>query len=572
MSHTQAASSVVVLLLSFTIGRAAAAFPEPAPAYARTNAQRADASLHAVSFHDAMLGVAAGDHGTILRTQDAGLTWQIQPTPVACPLDEVVWVNDRRVVAVGGAYDRITNLSRAVVIVSDDGGLQWRRAADQELPRLNSIKLRDDRVLVASGDWSDASLSNEFESRDGGITWQASDPRGTQDRSPSELTAANQLAWVKATGQHVPIRAVDQVGPQHVWAVADHGVILHSDDGGQSWRGSREGGRQSAILMIASSPRTIAWSILGKESLEMRNRVSAVVLSQTDHANESRSLNLIRQVAATFGVAGVDTVDPEEAKTLSDAVFQDVIRWIAVHRPAVVLLDETISDALRSQIVDASVSMEVDRIVEYAFSVAGTARGDTMLHHAAMLAGHGILAGDLDADALHWIAPDLQPPTATILRSRYDGSGATRTGESVTAGLSLLPARQKIANDVAASRRQLQIVQARMSESRRLDQLFGKGHATDEFLTALQSLLDQTAQEDRFRLLWNALRRTMGAVISHHSSFPYTKLSSTRSSCAIATHPPRSGPHSAVMRSRIRPNGIACASHNATLVRIGHQW
>ena len=477
--------------------------PETPPAYARSEQQRVDASLHAISFHDSQLGIAAGDHGTILRTDNAGVTWRSQASTVNCRLDDVIWLNDRRCVAVGGAYDRITNVSRGVVIVSDDGGVRWRRADDDELPRLRRIIKREDGVLIASGDWSDASLSNQYESRDGGIRWLATDAAAQRQQRFGDSEIAGQLAWSRATQQHSPVRAVYQRDPHNIWAVGDHGVIVHSQDGGQSWVASRGDQRRSAVLCVSERPDTIPWSILGQESLELRNRVSALVIDQTVEPGGDHRLAVARQVAATMGVAGVDRVSHA-----AEAVVAEIVGWIDLHRPAVLLMDQAIDGSLRDQIIAAAATTEVGRIVEYAFAKSNADRGDAMLHCAAMLTECGILAGDLHQDALHWIAPHHVPPSATLLRRRYDGGGADRVGESITAGISLASSQQRATSGAAVSRRQLQIVQARLGESKRLDQLIESTRSAGEFPSAMQMLLDQTSHEDRFRFLWMALRRT----------------------------------------------------------------
>ena len=485
-----------------------------APPYARAQQQRADASLHAIEFYDSQRGIAAGDHGTILRTDDAGRTWQVQPSPVTCRLDDVIWLNDRRCLAVGGAYDRITNITRGAVIISDDGGSRWRRAADDELPRLRRITQRDGGVLIASGDWSHASLSNQFESRDGGFHWIATDAIAREQERADDLKIASQLAWSDATRQHTPVRAVDQLDQQNIWAVGDHGVIMRSQDGGRSWTASRGDQRHAAVLCVSSRPETVAWSILAQESLELRNRVSAMVVHPNETTDEDRQLFITRQVAAAMGVAGVDRVSHDV-----DAAAKEILGWIRLHRPAVLLMDRELSDLLRQRVIHAVASTEVDRVVEYSFEASGGLRGDAMLHRAAMLAGCGMLAGDFQADALHWISPHALPPSATRLRRRFDNADVNRFGESVTAGISLGSHQQRTAASATASRRQLQIVQARLSESKRLDDLIANTTLADDFVSKLQLLVEQTSPQDRFRLLWTALRRTANESAAGHQPF-----------------------------------------------------
>ena len=135
-----------LLLLS----SACAGPPEPLPPYADARMLREDATLRAVAFADDRLGIACGDRGTILRTDNGGESWVPRAIDVDCRLDDVVWLTRSQVIIVGGGYDRITRISRGIVLRSDDGGVTWQQTKDQDLPRLKQIRRRDDRSLGGS--------------------------------------------------------------------------------------------------------------------------------------------------------------------------------------------------------------------------------------------------------------------------------------------------------------------------------------------------------------------------------------------------------------------------------------
>ena len=505
---------IVCFLVSPSItNHVCAASPEPPAVYTQSQSQRVDASLHAIAFFDSERGVAAGDHGTILRTDNAGLTWQTQSTPVSCRLDDVVWLDERHVLAVGGAYDRVTGISRGVVIGSDDGGNRWQRLDDNELPRLTAIGRTPRGQLAAIGDWSESSMSRHFESRDGGRTWHAADPNPEHPDFPKELTVDSQLAWARVSGNHAPIRSVHRVDEQNLWAAGDHGLILHSQDEGQTWRESRGGGRQAAILVIASDPSMVAWSVVGRETLEMNHRVSMLVadeLIDEQEINEQEGetfldpkRGLTRQAATAIGVAGVDYLP-----RLGSRFMSELVGWLEVHRPSVVLIDGSFSPDRRQTIAAAAAAADVERVVEYSFIENGQAAGrGMMLHAAGMLARSGVLAGDLTDDAFHLVAPSKSPASTSILRRRYDRTGGNQSGESVASGIQLVRQQKLSPRNDSASRRQLQVIQARMSEDKRIAELFGRSDSVERYSSTLKLLLDQTADTDRFRLSWDILRR-----------------------------------------------------------------
>ena len=143
----RAGAMIGLLLMSF----AHAGPPEPLPPYADARSLREDATLRAVAFADEHLGIACGDRGTILRTDDGGETWAQRAIEVDCRLDDVVWLTRSQVIIVGGGYDRVTGISRGLVLRSNDGGVSWQQIEDQDLPRLKQIRRRDDRSKARPG-------------------------------------------------------------------------------------------------------------------------------------------------------------------------------------------------------------------------------------------------------------------------------------------------------------------------------------------------------------------------------------------------------------------------------------
>ena len=495
---------------------------ESPPSYTPVAALREDASLQAIAFSpDGQFGVAVGNHGVILRSDDAGDSWEQRPSPVECVLNDVVWLNDQVAIAVGGQYDRITRMSRGVVLISENGGNRWRRSGDEELPFLRSIeRRREGGALVAVGDWSSVAESREFESHDRGRTWNSTGGLDGSPPLPDETPSATRLAWVQATGALTVVRDVAEVRTNATWfAACDHGMILKGDPALGKWSTVRGEHRRTSLLIVARDPATIPWPLVGSEGLEMRQRISIVLASAlhgihpqppsqpiTQFAEQSAiDLSSARQAAANVGAASVDVIDTTVAT--DQAMFAEAKNWIAIHRPAVIVLDDSLDKGLSDAFSQIAISAGVQRVVRCSRS----ADGDKLIHNSAMLASIGTMAGDLAEDAMQLIAPEANAPQMISLRSIYDASGKTSSGESITSGISISPAQKRSGRLPRATRRQLQVVQARLTEDRRIDRMIETSSDENVFTTSLISMLDQTATGDQLRLAWTIYKRLQSA-------------------------------------------------------------
>lgn len=501
-----AAVFVLMLSLSLAANMARAADVRVAfPAHCDLATMQSDASLHSVRFFDSRVGVAVGDLGAVWYTDDGGATWAAGNSGLACRIEDVIWTGPQTAVAVGGGYDRITRTSRGAVIRSRDGGRTWSRADDVDLPRLRKLELAGENVLRVDGDWSHPSLSNRFESRDGGRTWTAGQPA-----PPGETVAddvADLLSWAGAMSTAVTIRdartivADDSRPHSRLCAVGDHGVILTSDDRGQTWTPRRGDQRRAAVLVVAKNPASVAWSIVGAETLDAGNRVAVLVDSfdtSDDPAARSVSIGVAQQVAATIGASGLDAIG--DANRRDEAATQ----WLMVTRPATLLLDQRLPQSTRDAFFRAAIATGVGRIASY------VAKSDSAAgHRDALLTQAGVLASDLQSDAMHWIAPLQLDARSTSMEYLYDVSPSRRSGESITSGLSLHVGRKRTPNPGSASRRQLQVVQARLNQSARIEQLLSSSRTPVQLATSFDAMLDQTARPDQFRLAWSVYAQTL---------------------------------------------------------------
>jgi photosystem II stability/assembly factor-like uncharacterized protein len=196
-----------------TIGAAAADAPEalqprPAPVVAHA----ASTALMGVARAGDRL-VAVGDHGVVLLSDDDGRQWrQARSVPVRSLLTAVSFADARRGWAVG---------HWGVVLATEDGGETWQlqRSDTAEDRPLFAVHAFDTERLVTVGLWSLV-----LSSADGGKTW-----------SPMSLPLppAAQGATAKKADLNLFGLFTDTRG--RLYAAAERGMLLRSEDHGASW-------------------------------------------------------------------------------------------------------------------------------------------------------------------------------------------------------------------------------------------------------------------------------------------------------------------------------------------------
>lgn len=484
--------------------------------YSQAKSLREDSTLRAVAFGTQSNGIACGDRGVILRTEDGGLSWNLIDSIHESTLTDITWINPQRAVIVGGSVDRVTGISRGVVLWTQDGGLTWSDADDMELPMLSKVTLVGQK-LQASGHWSDSLLTHHFESNDNGISWQASNsPRTPMD--DSELSRADQLRWRVATNRILTVRDACRTSQDGICLVGDHGVIALTNDRGQTWKMVRGENRKSGVLFVSRNPATVAWSLVGSEALEERHRVNLICENLRGPTGQSSSndevLQAARQAAIGCGAASLDEIQFSKEQDTSTIIKQ----WIAIHEPAVVVLDGSLQEAIKDSFLSIGISRNVKRVIEYSFcDPEQRASQGNLMHQHALLSRTGILASDLHADSMHWIDPNQAIGRSIKVVTLYDVASAASRGESLMNGLSIKGGENLSAKMPEVSRRKLQIARARIKNDTQLEQLVTKSASTDQFKQLLLHLIESKSKDDQFRLVWQTIRKTKANIDDHPS-------------------------------------------------------
>lgn len=192
-------------LFAFGLPVLQAASLQPVPAVPSSNANQA-MMLGVTQAQDRV--VAVGDHGVVLLSDDHGRNFrQAQTVPLSAPLTSVSFADADHGWAVG---------HWGAVLATIDGGEHWtiQRLSSEEDRPLFAVHFFDTHRGVAVGLWSLVLTTD-----DGGATWiEQSLPA-----PPGSPRADLNLISLFADGR------------DRLYATAERGMLLRSDDRGHSW-------------------------------------------------------------------------------------------------------------------------------------------------------------------------------------------------------------------------------------------------------------------------------------------------------------------------------------------------
>ena len=166
----------------------------------------------------------SGANGTILRTSDAGATWQAQAIPGAEKLDfrDVDAIDERVAYALSIGPGEASCIYKTV-----DGGRSWQLSFKNDDPKafLDAMAFWNAQRGVAVSDSVDGRFVILLTS-DGGKTWTRAPALGLPPALPNEGAFA-------ASGTNVAV-----FGTSHVWigtGASSAARVLRSKDGGRTW-------------------------------------------------------------------------------------------------------------------------------------------------------------------------------------------------------------------------------------------------------------------------------------------------------------------------------------------------
>ncbi len=178
-------------------------------------------NLRAISFFDADRGIAVGEKGTVLATEDGAKTWQPRTSGTKENLLSVFTVGSH---AWTSGFD-------GALFHSADGGRTWSQQNSGTTMALESIFFLD-----ADRGWSVGWSGAILRTTNGGSTWQT----------------------IKTDAAQWSLAAVRFFDANNGWAAGFSGQLLHSTDGGTTWK-AQKSPTQSWLTAIATDRAKRLW-------------------------------------------------------------------------------------------------------------------------------------------------------------------------------------------------------------------------------------------------------------------------------------------------------------------------
>jgi len=231
---------------------AAVALTTHTPIRAQTPSLADEAAVNAFSFADENTGLAVGEAGLVLRTDDAGRSWQTLSSGTPLPLMAVAMIDRNLAFVAGGSNIGFGNLSVGTILKTSDGGRSWQPIETPPAARFWGLAVQG-KTIAAWGEPSPRNPAALLVSNDMGNSWRAvqgavSAPvltlRWTDDQKALAITADG-AAWhldalrlTRLDDQTPPGRiTAAHVFDHHSWIVAlETGSLVRTVDAGRSWR------------------------------------------------------------------------------------------------------------------------------------------------------------------------------------------------------------------------------------------------------------------------------------------------------------------------------------------------
>jgi len=197
--------------------------------------------LTSVHFLDAQNGWVAGADGTVIHTTDGGDSWQMQNTDVTITLNSIVFTDTQTGWAAGALGS---------ILKTTDGGNYWVAQTSGTNKTLSCLFFLNNLTGWASGN-----AGTILKTVDGGITW-ASLTSGIANGIPSICFVNTQTGWVcsnslikkttdggstwndQISNTNEMLNSIQFLNPQTGWAIGSTGVIRKTTNGGMTWSGS----------------------------------------------------------------------------------------------------------------------------------------------------------------------------------------------------------------------------------------------------------------------------------------------------------------------------------------------
>ncbi len=172
-------------------------------------------NLFATCFATARDGWMVGELGRVFRTRDGGQTWERQDLGTKRPFLAMSCV-DARTAWVAG--------KEGIVYATRDGGATWEFQQTGSNRHVFALQFVDARRGHGAGDFG-----TMVHTEDGGETWQI-------QQLPPDVQLPETALDTGVEPGDVNLYSLSYGDREHAWIAGEFGIIVHSDDGGRSWR------------------------------------------------------------------------------------------------------------------------------------------------------------------------------------------------------------------------------------------------------------------------------------------------------------------------------------------------
>ncbi|MDP6447100.1 MAG: YCF48-related protein, partial [Pirellulaceae bacterium] len=338
-------------------------------------------ALKRVVFFDRLVGWALGDSSSmypagVFRTRDGGQSWRTVPSGAT-----------RRLLAGDFASPR------RGVVAGRDGGLHLvldREITSTRTPDVGERSLRSVRLSSAGHGWLVGDGGLLLRTDDGGASWVTPEarPRRSADHIDfSALAISGDTCWVAGspgaeihrtrdggrswsthpTGQTLPINSIFFFDSLRGWAVGALGLVMHTDDGGETWVEQRSGGSRLALLAFLTDTETAPVELIVQHAAEQGylSRAEVVLRRDADGAAESAATaDRFHQAIVNSGGSSGDvqwrfaaterglSVDATTARAViaraadgrgADELLRHLVQQLRTWRPEVVVVEDSSS-------------------------------------------------------------------------------------------------------------------------------------------------------------------------------------------------------------------------------------
>jgi photosystem II stability/assembly factor-like uncharacterized protein len=240
--------------------------------------------------------VAVGDLGIILLSDDEGRTTrQAKTVPISSTLTSVAFVDERRGWAVG---------HWGAILATQDGGESWQvqRLAVQEDRPLFSVHFFDKDHGVAVGLWSLVLTTD-----DAGKSWT----QRTIPAPPGSKKADLNLLGLFTDGQDT------------LYAAAERGMVLKSDDHGSTWTYLETGGQGSLWCGTALDDKVLL--VGGQRGAIYRSADHGATWSRIDSGGKSSITSFVHRgpLVLAVGLDGYSAVSKDGGQTFEASERSD---------------------------------------------------------------------------------------------------------------------------------------------------------------------------------------------------------------------------------------------------------